>query len=128
MAYDLGTNCGLKHPFNKGKRTHCNKVKACISQTCNPLISINPNLFESCKGYCQNQPTVQHEDYLCNVIGADVLFNNYGLLRCGYTPEESAQGQIYEQVTETKNWGNIIAITALVLIILSGLYYLIFKN
>ncbi len=90
--------------------------------------SINPNLFESCKGYCQNEPTVQHEDYLCNVIGADVLFNNYGLLRCGYTPEESAQGQIYEQVTETKNTSKIIAIVALVLIILSGLYYLIFKS
>ena len=42
-----------------------------------------------------------------------MLFNNYGLLRCGYTPEESAQGQIYEQVTATKNTGKIIAIVAL---------------
>lgn len=133
-AVSLNTNCDLKHPISKDNRANCKAIKRCISQTCSQLQSINPTLYDGCTKYCQGNPKVTSEDYVCKIVGADVLYNNFGLIRCGYDPKTSAQYQAFDEIkkanaevnTNTESNNPTVTIVLVALIALS-LWYLFFK-
>lgn len=102
MSVGCGTDCWWKHPTSRSKRRKCNKIKDCVCR-CESLKALNINLFEGCKGACQdenNQPK-NADDYKCNFIGPDVLFNQYQLVECGYDPSsDSLQGQLSTELQQ----------------------------
>jgi len=51
---------------------------------------------------CNSSRRINVDDFLCEQIGGETLFNMYGLSMCGYTFEESAQYQSWEVQTEQK--------------------------
>lgn len=87
---DCGSSCFLR-------RKGCREIKQCACD-CGPLKAVNINLYDACVTACNGSTRPQdHEDFLCNFLGGEALFNQYGLLKCGYTIEDSLQFQAYDQ-------------------------------
>jgi len=86
---NCGTPCRLNHPFNKDRRAECERKKSCA---CNmsELEVLNPILYDAALKECNSEsPPKDADDYLCNRIGGDVLFDLYGIVQCGFDPSES---------------------------------------
>jgi hypothetical protein len=123
---ECGTSCFLR-------RKGCKDIRQCAC-TCGPLKSINPNLFDACVDQCNTGsfPT-DVQDFKCNFVGADVLFNYYGLIDCGYTVQDSASWQMFEGWTDETKEANessakttkVIVFTLALLIIMGFLSLLI---
>lgn len=110
----LNTMCGLRHPFNKGRRNDCKAIQAGISNACSPLIGINPNLFEACVNRVQTKPSLTKEEFLCKELGGQVLLENFGIEACGFTLEESPQSKSFNQIIKFAFFA--FAATALVVV------------
>lgn len=126
MAVSLGTNCDLKHPFNKGRRNTCKKIQKCISMTCAGLHTMNPNVLVDCEAHCQSNynDMLSQEQFLCDAVGPDVLFKKYGLIRCGFNPKKQTfEGQQYQENQE-KAWyiQQLPIIGMAIFVLLLGIY------
>ena len=110
-------------------RKGCKSIRDCACR-CGPLKSINPNLFDGCVDQCNSafQP-LNHQDYLCRYVGGDVLFNNFGILDCGYDLKRSAQYQAMNIQQSQSGWitkGLIVILGILVTI--AVLHFIILKK
>ncbi len=85
--YDRNTSCFLTHPFSKGKRKKCKAIKACLQDSCADLKPIE-SLYNNCRLYCNEDPNLTKEYFLCDIIGGKVLYENYNLIECGFNPDE----------------------------------------
>ena len=87
---DCGSNCGWKW----GRVKKCKEIRDCACR-CAPLQAINPNLYEGCKNQCNSSNSddrpKDEQDYMCNYVGGEAIFTNYGILECGFQVEDSAQ-------------------------------------
>lgn len=99
MRVTCDTNIFLRHPFNKGKRQKAQAIADCACG-CGGAKSINPNLFDACVDLCQENPNLSQEEFLCEKVGGDVLFENFGIEKCGYTIKESPQVQSLEKIVK----------------------------
>ena len=82
--------------------SRCKKIKACACNVCGELKAINPNLFDACIDACQESPRPSTtDDYLCGTVGPEVLFNRFGVVKCGFDPYDTLEGELYVQ-TETQ--------------------------
>lgn len=72
----------------------CKKRRSCACK-CGPLKAINPNLFSGCEDACNASKAYDrpkdHRDYMCNMVGPDVLFSRYGIVDCGYSIVDTSQ-------------------------------------
>lgn len=91
-----GTNCFLKHPVNGSKRRNCQAAKKCVGG-CGSLRGININLYDGCTEACQNSPRPRNaEDYQNRYVGAQVMYEYYGVSINGYGIETTDQYKIYQ--------------------------------
>jgi len=98
MAVTPNTKCRKKHIFSRKNLKKCFAIQKRISKTCGGLEAINPNLYKACESYAQNGDDISQEEFLCSVIGPDVLFGQYQLTRCGYNPTtDSFQGKMHQE-------------------------------
>lgn len=89
-------DCNKKQFWCWSKR--CKQARSCACQVCSELKAINPNLYDACIDECQDAPRPSSTDtYLCDNIGADILFNRYGVIKCGFNPYETLEGQLYTE-------------------------------
>lgn len=96
------TNCGLKHPFDAGRRNNCRAAQRCISG-CGDLRALNFNLYDGCVEACQQSPRPKNsQQYKCETVGGEALFEYYGLQECGFSLEDSAQHVAFTQLTQTQ--------------------------
>ena len=103
----------------------CKAAKKCSCNVCGELKAINPNLYDACVDACQEVPRpVDSDKYLCKTIGPEILFNRYGIIKCGFDPYKTLEGELYEK-TEQKKVENqtfetniMIGLGALLLILL----------
>lgn len=72
----------------------CKRRRDCACK-CGPLQAVNPNLFNGCEKACNARSNADrpkdHRDYMCNHVGADILFSYYGIVDCGYTIADTSQ-------------------------------------
>lgn len=86
---DCGSSCFLR-------RKGCKDIRQCACD-CAALKAININLYDACVTACNGSDRPEGEqDFLCNFVGGETLFNQYGLLQCGYTIGDSLQFQAYD--------------------------------
>ena len=123
-----GSNCFL------GRRG-CKDIRACACK-CGPLKALNPNLFDGCVDQCNsNNRPLDNQDYLCRFVGGEVLYNNYGLLNCGFTVRDSAQFQswdiqsnAYNKSQASSNWLVLGLIALLSILLTLGLLQFLFPQ
>lgn len=115
-------------------RKGCKDIRKCACN-CGPLKAINPNLFDACVDQCNTDDRpVSGNDFMCNFLGGEVLFNNYGLLQCGYELEDSAQYIAFNdqvEAAQSANAGTQVIVKGLIVVfiflITAGLASIIFK-
>ncbi len=116
---DCGTKCGMKWGWVK----RCKQMRDCACR-CSPLKAINPNLFDACKNQCNStEKPKDHQDFLCNYVGGEVLYSQYGILQCGFQVEDSAQYEswaIQQEAEEVATAGSR-KMTNIIILILIGL-------
>lgn len=117
MLYKRDTNCGWKHPFNKGKRNHCKAVVACIQSSCAGLLA-KPTLYVGCESQCNVNAAITKEAFLCDIVGGEELFD-LGIVDCGFDPQKKAEGLSSNR--KYIEWG---AIGFLGILVLGGIYKL----
>ena len=119
------TNCGLKHPFNGGRREVCNRRKNCFEVNCSSLKALGPSgfaLFDVCLGHCHRDPSDAKypgkyptvEQYLCENFDPVALVDYFGVNPCGVAPGETIVGksQAKEDATAIVIWIVVVAIIA----------------
>lgn len=120
LKYDCGTNCGWKHPLNKGRRNNCKEISKC-SCDCEKLDVISPQLGNACKGSCNSDKVhSDHQDFKCNVVGGQVLYDMYNVRSCGFDAKDSVsyQNQTLNQgFNKQSNMIRLILIIALLAMI-----------
>ena len=125
--YKCDTNCGMKHLFSKKKRNRCKRIKACACD-CKELGSIHPSLVEGCIGSCNsNEPPIDSEDFLCNQIGGEQVFDQFGVERCGFSFHDSTSFKIVEfeqKAAEKSKLKSALIIGGLLLLSLFGLFFI----
>lgn len=94
---DCGTNCAWKW----GSKKECQRKRDCACE-CGQYGALNPNIKNSCVQMCNSSKPLAVDDFLCQQIGGETLYNMYGLNMCGYSFEESAQYQSWQQQTDQK--------------------------
>lgn len=104
VQYCACTNCSSRHPFNRGKREHCQKVQRAANAVCGPLASWGPQgftLYYDCLKFVNGNPEKYDsaKDYACGEIGGEALFYTYGgLTPCSdFTPHDTVEGELYAQ-------------------------------
>lgn len=115
-------------------RSGCKAIRSCACN-CGPLKAINPNLFDACVDQCNSDERPNSaDDFLCSFIGGETLYNNFGLIRCGYSPHESAQYQSYKEQMEDAAKANAssqligrVVIFSLLIVVVVGFLRLIIK-
>ncbi len=103
----------------------CKETKKCACNVCGELKTINPNIYDACVDACQELPRPTSADkYLCDTVGPEVLFNRYGIIKCGFDPYETLEGELYIQTEEKKEESNsfqqklIVALGAVLLLLI----------
>ncbi len=85
----------------------CKNARTCACNICGQLKALNPNLYDACVDACQQLPRPESADkFLCNTIGPEVLFNRYGVIKCGFDPYDTLEGDLYVKNEEDKKERN----------------------
>lgn len=118
----MAKHCGSSCSDNECKtRRNC----ACM---CSPLQATSFKLRDGCVDACNgelSQIPTSIDDYLCRVFNRpDVLFNQYGMISCGYDFKKSAEFQAKEEGNKLQD----TAIKILLAVIIIVLIALIFKG
>lgn len=93
----MRTDCGTMLCLS----TRCKRAKKCACNVCGELKAINPNLYDSCVDACQQVPRPTAADqYLCEEVSPEILFNRYGIIKCGFDPYDTLEGQLFTQQKE----------------------------
>lgn len=86
---DCGSSCFLR-------RKGCKDIKKCACD-CGALKAININLYDACITQCNSDNRPQGaQDFKCGFVGGEALYNQYGLLDCGFQVKDSLQYQAYD--------------------------------
>jgi len=122
-------NCGLKHPFNGGRRARCNRIKGCIESRCSTLKALGPNgftLFDACIGHCHDDGLPKYPGkytnvnaYLCDNFDPVTLVEYFGVNPCGINEADTKIGKINEAENAANNQVLIgLAVVAIIIVIL----------
>ncbi len=86
--YDCGSRCTINHPFNKGRRKTCERIRKC-SCGCGDLQGISLGLHDACVKECNQdlEGQLTGEEWLCANYDPAFIYNAYnGATVCGFRP------------------------------------------
>lgn len=131
------TNCGLKHPFNGGRRARCRRIQGCVESYCSELKALGPNgftLYDACIGHCHDDgaakypPKYQHvDDYLCANFDPISLVEYFGVNPCEVAEGETKIGKI-NAAEDNSNRQMLIGLAAVAVVVGVLLLILYRKN
>lgn len=120
---DCGSSCFLR-------RKGCKEIKQCACD-CGPLKAVNINLYDACVTACNGSDRpAGATDFKCGFLGGEVLYNQYGLLDCGFQIQDSLQFQAYniQLENEVKADGENKGISKIIIYALLGILALAILN
>jgi hypothetical protein len=86
------TRCGDRDCF---WNSDCQDKRSCVCDNCPDAFAADPTLYEACVVACNsdsrdNRPK-SADDFMCNKVGGEVLWNRYHLTKCNYDPTQSLE-------------------------------------
>ena len=134
--YCPDTKCGLRHPFNGGKRARCERIKGCQNSICAPFMGLGAHgfvLYDTCLQQCHlneddtNYPAAfgDYQSYLCQLYAPEDIMEYYQVNPCGADPAAtaSAQKEASRQQIAASNNIMILGIGAILLVALLLLFF-----
>jgi hypothetical protein len=96
---------------------------------CSGVQPLGANVYEGCmQAFTNGTPPRDADTWLCNTVGAETIYRKYGVFKCGYKLDDTAEKQMFDAQAGAsgggKNTQNAVIIFMMLLIVGVGYFTL----